>query len=60
MALGHLDELQKAEKYNISWSLWTGFTVIHFTTDTFTVSQFLVDSCNLVPILSGFDSLALG
>ena len=28
MALGHLDELQKAEKYPIRWSLLTGFTVI--------------------------------
>ena len=27
MALGHLDELQKAEKYLIRWSLYTGFTV---------------------------------
>ena len=26
MALGHLDELQKAEKYPIRWSLYTGFT----------------------------------
>ena len=28
MALGHLDELQKAEKYPIRWSLQTGFTVV--------------------------------
>ena len=28
MALGHLDELQKAEKYPIRWSLYTGFTVL--------------------------------
>ena len=28
MARGHLDELQKAEKYPIRWSLQTGFTVI--------------------------------
>ena len=27
MALGHLDELQRAEKYPIRWSLSTGFTV---------------------------------
>ena len=27
MALGHLDELQKAEKYPIRWSLYAGFTV---------------------------------
>ena len=26
VALGHLDELQKAEKYPIGWSLETGFT----------------------------------
>ena len=26
-AKGHLDELQKAEKYPIRWSLQTGFTV---------------------------------
>ena len=28
MALGHLDELQKAEKYSIKWSLETGFTEV--------------------------------
>ena len=28
MAKGHLDELQKAEKYPIMWSLQTGFTVL--------------------------------
>ena len=28
MALGHLDELQKAEKYPLEWSFWKGFTVI--------------------------------
>ena len=28
VALGHLDELQKAEKYPIRWSLQTGFTVV--------------------------------
>ena len=27
MALGHLDELQKVEKYPIRWSFYTGFTV---------------------------------
>ena len=27
-ALGHLDELQKAEKYLIGWSLQTDFTVV--------------------------------
>ena len=27
VALGHLDELQKAEKYPIRWSLQAGFTV---------------------------------
>ena len=27
MALGHLDELQKADTYRIKWSLQTGFTV---------------------------------
>ena len=30
MALGHLDELQMAEKYPIRWSLKTGFTVYLF------------------------------
>ena len=25
---GHLDELQKAEKFPIGWSLYTGFTVM--------------------------------
>ena len=28
MALGHLDEPQKAEKYPIRWSLQTGFIVL--------------------------------
>ena len=28
VALGHLDELQKAKKYPIRWSLYTGFTVL--------------------------------
>ena len=28
VAKGHLDELQKAEKYPIGWSLQTGFTVL--------------------------------
>ena len=28
MAKGHLDELQKADKYPIRWSLKTGFTVL--------------------------------
>ena len=30
MALGHLDELQKADKYPIGRSLSTGFTVFPF------------------------------
>ena len=34
MALGHLDELQKAEKYPIRCSLQTGFTVPNFNTFT--------------------------
>ena len=31
VALGHLDELQKAERYPIRWSLYTGFTVVQRT-----------------------------
>ena len=31
MAKGHLDELQKAEKYPVVWSLFTGFTVIQYS-----------------------------
>ena len=29
---GHLDELHKAEKYPIRWSLLTGFTVFNWIT----------------------------
>ena len=29
--IGHLDELQKAEKYPIRWSFLTGFTVYQST-----------------------------
>ena len=35
MALGHLDELQKAEKYPIRWSLKIGFTVTIHLCDKF-------------------------
>ena len=41
MALGHLDELQKAKKYPIRWSLYTGFTVLvsHCTNEHLSVTS---------------------
>ena len=40
MALGHLDELQKAEKYPIRWSLKTGFTALWSSSVITTAMQF--------------------
>ena len=44
---GHLDELQKAEKYPIRWSLYTGFTgTSNVERHVFTVTVAGITSCD--------------